>query len=38
MNFQNMPGQTDSGFYAIIGAMTVIALGMLVFFRRRKWL
>lgn len=38
MNFNNMPGQTDTGFYIIIAVMIVIALVMLVFFRRRKWL
>lgn len=38
MNFNNMPGQTDTGFYVIIAGMIVIALVMLVLFRRRKWL
>jgi len=34
-----VPGEGDSGdFYLVVGAMAVILVGMLIFFRRRGWL
>ncbi len=36
MNFDDMP--KNHGFYGSLGAMTLIALGLLVFFKRRGWL
>ena len=34
-----VPGEGDSGdFYVVVGAMVVLLLGMVVFFRRRRWL
>ncbi|MDH3591314.1 MAG: magnesium/cobalt transporter CorA [Planctomycetota bacterium] len=39
MNFNKMPG-TDSplGFWLLLIAMALVAISMLVFFRKRKWL
>ncbi len=35
----HVPGeQTQSGFWAVIGFMVVVLVGMLLFFRRRGWL
>ncbi len=36
MNFDDLP--KSHGFYGSLGAMTVIALGLLIFFKRRGWL
>jgi Mg2+ and Co2+ transporter CorA len=34
-----VPGEGDQGaFYAVVGAMVVIVIGMISFFRRRGWL
>jgi MYXO-CTERM domain-containing protein len=34
-----VPGEGDSeDFYAVVGAMAVLLLAMLAFFRRRGWL
>src|ERR671924_628112 len=34
-----VPGEGDSGaFYALVGAMAVLLIGMVAFFRRRGWL
>ena len=34
-----VPGEgDDTAFYAIVGAMVVILVGMIAFFRRRGWL
>ncbi|MDX6582076.1 MAG: magnesium transporter, partial [Solirubrobacterales bacterium] len=34
-----VPGEGDqTDFYVIVGAMGVLLIGMLVFFRRRGWL
>jgi magnesium transporter len=39
MNFQNMPELTwQYGYYAIWGIMLIVLLGMIVYFRRKKWL
>jgi magnesium transporter len=39
MNFENMPElRTRDGYFAVLGVMIVVAVGMLVFFRRRGWL
>jgi len=38
MNFRSMPGlEWQWGFYAMIGFMGLIFLGMMVYFRTRKW-
>ena len=36
MNFDDLP--KSHGFYGSLGVMTIIALGLLVFFKRRGWL
>jgi Mg2+ and Co2+ transporter CorA len=34
-----VPGEGDTeDFYAIVGAMAVLLVGMLTYFRRRGWL
>ena len=39
MNFENMPElRSERGYYVVLGLMIVIAIGMLVYFRRRGWL
>lgn len=39
MNFENMPElHAERGYYAVLAVMVVMALGMLVYFRRRGWL
>lgn len=39
MNFENMPElKWHWGYYFIWGIMVVISFGMLIFFRRKKWL
>jgi magnesium transporter len=39
MNFHFMPElEWHYGYYAVLGAMAFFALGMLVFFRWKKWL
>jgi magnesium transporter len=39
MNFENMPElKTRDGYFAVLTVMVVVAVGMLVFFRRRGWL
>ncbi|MEO8195535.1 MAG: magnesium/cobalt transporter CorA [Thermoanaerobaculia bacterium] len=39
MNFQYIPElATHYGYFAVLGAMAVVAAGMVVWFRRRKWL
>lgn len=39
MNFQNMPElRTRDGYFIVLGLMGAIGLGMLYFFRRKKWL
>ena len=38
MNFRVMPGTGVSwGFYGILGLMGVIFIGMVIYFRTRKW-
>lgn len=39
MNFSNMPElKTSWGYFALWGVMIVIAIGQLIFFRRKTWL
>ena len=39
MNFKYQPGlEWDWGFFAVLAAMVTISMGMLVLFRRKKWL
>jgi magnesium transporter len=39
MNFQHMPELSwKYGYFAVLGIMGLLMLGMLIFFRRRKWL
>jgi magnesium transporter len=39
MNFTNMPElQWPWGYFAIWGVMIAIFIGMLIFFKRKKWL
>ncbi len=39
MNFEYIPElATHYGYFAVLGAMAVVAAGMVIWFRRRKWL
>jgi len=39
MNFDNMPElHTPLGYFIVLGVMSASILGMLIFFRRKKWL
>ncbi|MCC6656404.1 MAG: magnesium and cobalt transport protein CorA, partial [Flavobacteriales bacterium] len=39
MNFDNMPELRQRwGYFAVMGFMAVLAVGMLVWFRRKRWL
>ncbi|MCE5316533.1 MAG: magnesium/cobalt transporter CorA [Parachlamydia sp.] len=39
MNFENMPElHSKWGYYICLGVMSIVALGMLAFFRRKKWI
>lgn len=39
MNFKHQPGlEWDWGFFAVLAAMLTISMGMLILFRRKKWL
>lgn len=39
MNFTNLPGiHTESGYEVAIGAMIIMALSMLIYFRKKKWI
>ncbi|HSY60838.1 MAG TPA: magnesium/cobalt transporter CorA [Cytophaga sp.] len=39
MNFDNMPElHTRNGYYVVVGACVLIAFGMIIYFRRKKWL
>lgn len=38
MNFDNMPElRSTNGYYIVLAAMFVIAVGMVIYFRRKKW-
>ncbi|RZJ70117.1 magnesium/cobalt transporter CorA [Flavobacterium sp.] len=38
MNFENMPElKTQNGYYAVWAVMIVIAIGMAIYFKRKKW-
>ncbi len=39
MNFENMPElRTRYGYFVVLGIMFLIFIGMLIFFRRKKWM
>jgi len=39
MNFRFMPELDNKyGYFIVIGIMLVLAIGMLAFFKKRKWL
>jgi magnesium transporter len=39
MNFENMPEiKSENGYYITWGVMISIILGLIIYFRRRKWL
>jgi magnesium transporter len=39
MNFKNMPElDWTYGYFALLGVMALIAIGLLIYFRRRRWL
>ncbi|MBN2244620.1 MAG: LPXTG cell wall anchor domain-containing protein, partial [Candidatus Aminicenantes bacterium] len=39
MNFEFMPElKWNWGYFAVLGIMLVAAVGMLVYFKRKKWL
>lgn len=39
MNFKNMPElRTENGYFVLLGVMFLIFIGMLFFFRKKKWL
>jgi magnesium transporter len=39
MNFNNMPElQSPYGYYGLLGTMAVIAGGLALYFRRKRWL
>jgi magnesium transporter len=38
MNFENMPElQWEYGYFWILGVMAISAVGLVLFFRARKW-
>ncbi|MCP5019932.1 MAG: magnesium transporter CorA family protein [Ketobacter sp.] len=39
MNFENMPElHSQNGYYILLGVMATVAITLLIFFRRRRWL
>jgi magnesium transporter len=39
MNFENMPElKTKNGYFVVLGAMMLIVVGMMFYFRKKKWL
>lgn len=39
MNFENMPElKYSNGYFVTLGGMTIIFLGMIVYFKRKKWM
>jgi magnesium transporter len=39
MNFENMPElKTQNGYYAVWAIMIAIILGLIIYFRRKKWM
>jgi magnesium transporter len=39
MNFDNMPELHDTnGYFMVLGAMGLLVIGMLIYFRRKKWM
>ena len=39
MNFKNMPElQTDYGYFIVVGLMIATAIGLILYFRKKKWL
>jgi magnesium transporter len=38
MNFENMPElKTPNGYFITLGVMFVLVLGMIVYFKQKKW-
>jgi magnesium transporter len=38
MNFDNMPElHTKYGYFAVLGFMFVLLIGMVIYFKRKKW-
>jgi magnesium transporter len=38
MNFDNMPElRFENGYYTVVGFMALIVLGMIYYFKRRRW-
>ena len=39
MNFENMPElKTPFGYFAVLGILFCIGMGMVIYFRRKRWL
>jgi magnesium transporter len=39
MNFENMPElKTAHGYFAVLGLMLIVAVGLLIYFWRRGWI
>jgi magnesium transporter len=39
MNFENMPElKTQNGYYIICGVMVIIIAGLMIYFKRKKWM
>ena len=39
MNFEHMPElSTKNGYFVVLGSMVVVAVGLFIFFRRKKWI
>jgi magnesium transporter len=39
MNFENMPEtKTEYGYYVVLGSMLIIVIGMLFYFRKKRWM
>jgi magnesium transporter len=39
MNFDNMPElRTQNGYFVVIGFMLLLVCGMLIYFRKKRWL
>ena len=38
MNFDNMPElRTENGYFVVLGVMFVTVIGMVFYFKRKKW-
>ena len=39
MNFENIPElKLEYGYYGLLGVMSVISIGLIVLFKRKRWL